>query len=372
MHRLPTVWEPGRNHGHSPRDPEGGPRVNISKRVWSFVSLLVLLAGILVAVAAADRAAEPPGLAQAAAVKDQHAAGLFSHQGVVGVGVGDEDGEAAVIVFTTREGVAGIPASLDGVKVAVRVSGPISALVAAVKPPGAPGKGGGPSPTSVWPRPVPIGVSTGRADECAAGTIAARVKSGSTVYALSNNHVYANENDASRGDEVEQPGLYDTNCRYSSANDLGNLTKWTTIDFSGGENTMDAAIAQTDTATLGNATPPNGYGVPSSTTAPAQVNMSVEKYGRTTSLTQGTVCAIDFEGNIGYSSGTAYFVNQIVVCSNKGAFLKAGDSGSLLVTSDGNNTPVGLMFAGDSSGRYGFANPIDDVLSALGVSIDGS
>jgi hypothetical protein len=250
------------------------------------------------------------------------------------------------------------------------VSGPIRAIALATKPPGKPGPGGGPSPTSVWPRPVPIGVSTGRADECAAGTIGARVKSGSTVYALSNNHVYANENDADVGNEVEQPGLYDTNCTYSSGNDLGKLSKWTTIHFSSGNNTVDAAIAQTDTTTLGNATPQNGYGSPSSTTAAAQVNMAVQKYGRTTSLTQGTVCVIDWEGDVGYSSGTAHFVDQIVVCATKGPFLKAGDSGSLLVTRDGKNRPVGLMFAGNSSGQYGFANPIGAVLSALEVSID--
>ncbi len=343
----------------------------MSKRTWSFLGVLVLVAAIAAAVGAAARGAQPPGLARAIAVKDQHAKELASQAGVVGVGVGIENGQAGIVVFTARKGVAGIPASLDGVKVAVRVSGPIRAIALAAKPPGKPG--GGSSPTSVWPRPVPIGVSTGRADECAAGTIGARVRSGSTVYALSNNHVYANENDANAGDEVEQPGLYDTSCAYSSANHLGNLTKWTTIDFSGRNNTVDAAIAQTDTNTLGNATPQNGYGTPSSTPAPAQPNMTVEKYGRTTSLTQGTVCAIDWDGDVGYSSGTAHFVHQIVVCAGRGPFLKAGDSGSLLVTRDRSHTPVGLMFAGDSSGKYGIANQIGAVLSALGgVSIDGS
>ena len=346
--------------------------MNVSKRIWSLMAVLALGAGTAAAVGAADPGAEPPGLARAIAVKEQHAKELFSHPGVVGVGVGAESGQAAIVVFTARQGVAGVPASLDGVKVAVRVSGPIRAIALAAKPPGKPGHGGGPSPTSVWPRPVPIGVSTGRRDQCAAGTIGARVSSGSTVYALSNNHVYADENDATAGDEVEQPGLYDTSCTYSSANDLGKLSDWTPINFAGRDNTVDAAIAQTDTDTLGNATPQNGYGTPSSTAAAAQLNMAVEKYGRTTSLTQGTVCVIDWEGDIGYSSGTAHFVDQVVVCANKGPFLKAGDSGSLLVTRDGNHEPVGLMFAGNSSGQYGFANPIGAVLSALGVSIDGS
>src|SRR5439155_16362832 len=49
------------------------------------------------------------------------------------------------------------------------------------------------TPTGEFCPPVPIGVSTGNvtAADCATGTIAARVKGTGTVYALSNNHVYA-------------------------------------------------------------------------------------------------------------------------------------------------------------------------------------
>jgi hypothetical protein len=50
----------------------------------------LLLAGVLAAAAGTG----PSGLAQAAAVKDQHAKELFSQDGVVGVGVGAENGEA--------------------------------------------------------------------------------------------------------------------------------------------------------------------------------------------------------------------------------------------------------------------------------------
>ncbi|MBO1224557.1 MAG: hypothetical protein JYX80_09000 [Candidatus Scalindua sediminis] len=74
--------------------------------------------------------------------------------------------------------------------------------------------------------------------------------------------------------------------------------------------------------------------------------------------------------NVRYSSGTAGFVGQIVVESIKGPFLKPGDSGSLMVTDPGKN-PVGLLFAGNRSGKIGFANPIDAVLARFGVTIDG-
>ncbi len=97
----------------------------------------------------------------------------------------------------------------------------------------------------------------------------------------------------------------------------------------------------------------------------------MQKYGRTTGLTHGTVTVINATVNVGYSKGTACFRNQIVVESARGGFIKAGDSGSGLVTISGNN-PVGLLYAGNRSGKVAIANHIEDVLDAVGVSIDGN
>ncbi|MHC4440599.1 MAG: fibronectin type III domain-containing protein, partial [Planctomycetota bacterium] len=58
-------------------------------------------------------------------------------------------------------------------------------------------------------RPVPIGVSTGHF-AITAGTIGCRLTDGENIYALSNNHVYADENNGIPGlDNVLQPGPYD-------------------------------------------------------------------------------------------------------------------------------------------------------------------
>jgi hypothetical protein len=350
------------------------------KRVLSLLALLALLAGLATAVATAAPASAPPGLAQAIAAKDRHVNALLAHPGVVGAGVGLENGQAVVVVLAANDQIAGLPASLDGVRVTVRVTGRIRALEATATRPAAAvtrplGKrGGGVNPATFFSRPVPIGVSTGNADQCLAGTIAARVKSGSPVYALSNNHVYAEENQGKKGKTtITQPGLYDSGkgrsqCVYSSSYFLGTLSNFVPIQFSTtANNTVDAAIAATTTGNLGNATPSNGYGTPSSTTATAALNMSVQKYGRTTALTQGSVCMTDTTVNVSYSSGVARFIGQFGVCP--GGFSQAGDSGSLIVTTNGNH-PVGLLFAGGSG--VTFANPIGDVLSALHVSIDGS
>ena len=218
---------------------------------------------------------------------------------------------------------------------------------------------------SIGPRPAPIGVSTGH-PRITAGTIGCRVKDSSgNVYALSNNHVYAWENKASIGDNVLQPGAYDGGEDPRDA--IGTLYAFERITFSKrARNTIDAAIALSSVANLSNGTPDGSYGIPSITAVPATVDLAVKKHGRTTGLTSGKVYAINATVNVTYDSGVARFVNQIVI--TPGAFSAGGDSGSLIVTEDGNH-PVGLLFAGSSS--YTIANPIDVVLSRFSVTVDG-
>ena len=157
---------------------------------------------------------------------------------------------------------------------------------------------------------MPIGVSTGHPD-ITAGTIGCRVTKGGNVYALSNNHVYADENQASIGDDVIQPGTFDGGS--SPADDIGTLDDFEPILFDGSDNVIDAAIALSSTADLGNSTPSDGYGTPQSTTVTASVGLKVKKYGRTTGQTKGRVAAINATVNIGYSSGVARFVDQIII-----------------------------------------------------------
>ena len=273
---------------------------------WAF-------SGILLAQGRSDDALE-----HVKQVQEANTARLLAMEGVEGTAVGlDENGRLAVKVFTNGPGVAGIPRNLDGVPVKVVVTGKFYAI----KGPPA-GKGPktseGVDPTARFDRPVPIGVSTGNEGECSAGTIGCRVTDGSSVYALSNNHVYALENDAEDESDVLQPGLYDTGCVYNSDNVIGTLADFQPIlfleDNPSNTNTIDAAIALSSTQDLDNATPSDGYGKPSSTTIHVSENLigqDVQKYGRTTSLTKGIVSDIYFSGNIGYSSGTAYFENQI-------------------------------------------------------------
>jgi len=286
---------------------------------------------------------------------------LMEKPEIVGTAIGlDKDGNPAIYVLTEKAGVAGIPKELDSVPVVVEVSGKIRAF-------GNPDKVAKSAidPKARWDRPVPIGVSTGNANENSAGTIGCRVKdNNSNVYALSNNHVYARENKANIGEEVLQPGVYDGG--KTPGDVIGTLSDFKTIDFSTtASNDIDAAIALSNTTLLGNSTPSNGYGKPSSSPVSPSINMEVMKYGRTTGQTSGKIYLINATVNVGYDSGTARFVKQIII--TPGSFSKPGDSGSLIVRQS-DKRPVGLLFAGSSS--FTVANPITAVLDYFGVTID--
>jgi hypothetical protein len=345
----------------------------MSRRIFCRVLLVVVavfavlvLSGILSAQGNSGNAFE-----RVKAVQEKHTARLMSIKGVVGTAVGhDQEDRPDIKVFVEEPGVAGIPKKLDDVSVEVVVTGKIYALK-----PGGNGKppSTGVDPTARFDRPVPIGVSTGHPN-ITAGTIGCRVKDGSgNVYALSNNHVYANENRATIGDNVLQPGHYDGGKNPEDA--IGKLSAFVSIKFDGTNNTIDAAIAAIikdgDTPRVGKATPSNGYGTPKSTTASASVKMQVQKYGRTTGLTTGKIYAKNATVDVWYGTGVARFVNQLII--TPGTFSAGGDSGSLIVKKDRiaseNNKPVGLLFAG--SDFVTIANPIGDVLSAFGVTVDG-
>ena len=307
-----------------------------------------------------------PLIKAALAIQERHTPRLLANRKVIGTAVGfNEAGRLAMMVLVrdiveARE----VPESLEGLPVHIKITGEIFALACP------PIQSDPKNPTATFPLPVPIGVSTGNATAklCDTGTIAARVKdSDGKVYALSNNHVYGLENSAVPGTSVLQPGLYDAGCTTGSkkGNEIGTLSAFVPIS-STSNNTVDAAIALSSPVQLCNYTPFNGYGRPNSTITTAKIFQAVQKYGRTTSLTKGTIMGLNATVYVTYDFGTAIFVNQIIVFSSR-PFIKAGDSGSLLVTNNSYCYPVGLLFAGNESGTYAIANPIGPVLSSLGT-----
>jgi hypothetical protein len=318
-----------------------------------------------------DDAPDPELVSKVMAIQDRNTAQLMSQKGVLGTATGlDDDGNVVVRVYTSGADEPQIPAMLEGIPVQTVLTGPIHAWPAGPKA----GPQASQNPKSKFERPVPIGVSS-MADTslCAAATLGCRVKdSNGNVYALSCNHVYALENQGEIGvTPASQPSPLDVGCQVIPADDFGTLTKFVPINFSGGNNTVDCAIVKTSTGLVGNSTPSDGYGTPRSSTVAASLFQSVQKYGRTSGQTTGTVSAVNVTVLVGYDSGNATFVNQIeVVGSRRRSSLgQPGDSGSLVV--DSQFRPVGLLFAG--GGGLTFCNPIGPVLQQLGnLTVDGN
>ena len=310
-------------------------------------------------------------LAEAMAAQESLTAQWIDHEGVVGTAVGlDVSGEPVVTVFLTAAGVAALPATFDGVDVRLEISGPFTAGDwGSTRPADADSEV---DPKRSFARPVPIGVSAGHPG-VTAGTIGARARSGGDVLALSNNHVFANGNDAAVGDNLLQPGVVDGGRNPDDV--IGTLLDFEPIQYCAlflcPSNYIDAAVASTTPADLGQDTPDDGYGTPRSSTAEATLGMKVQKYGRTTGHTMGTVTGINAVIDVGYPAGQARFADQIII--SDGSFSTGGDSGSLIVTKGmllGDRRPVALLFAGSNTNTI--ANPIDLVLDRFGVTIDGS
>jgi hypothetical protein len=350
---------------------EGGVMKNLRS-----VIVFLFVAFLSAAPAWAQRF-DPPGLDRALAAQAHYTDDLLQVPGVAGTAVGvGADGQAVVKIYAEKSGIGGLPQELDGVPVDVQVTGKIQAL--ARKPGG--GGGGGVNPQGTFTQPVPLGVSSGSVRSiqesgifitCTSGTLGARLSDGSNYYALSNNHVYAVTNLGQTGDAIVQPGPADTNCVPNTTNTIGTLSKYVTIDFSSGNNnTVDAAIALSSDGQVGN-TYWDGVTVQGSTPVLSpNVGDAVRKYGAVSKLTTGKIAAINATLSVNYGNGqVANFTGQIEFSGCKGACIKSGDSGSVLITNDSAHNPVGLLFAGDQTGKFAWANPIDDVLSQLGAAL---
>ena len=223
-------------------------------------------------------------------------------------------------------------------------------------------------------RPIVAGISSGHRD-ITAGTLGCFCRSTnilddtSAVFALSNNHVYANVDAALIGDPLYQPGPRDG----AGVSDyFAKLHRFVPIKLGGLQaNRVDAAIGSilpsvdytNEICQIGSI----------SGTLTAEEDMEVRKHGRTTGYTEGYIDDISYDAIIGMdhndSSVIALFENQLrIVSSSSQPFGLGGDSGSAVVHRTEDKV-VGLYFAGPSSGAYGIANRIEDVINELEVSI---
>lgn len=328
-------------------------------------------------------------MAQVKQVTGAYTYDLLSRRNVVGVGLGYklsqgvETGELSIIISVThkvhRSALAAIdlvPRELDGVRTDVVETGVLRAFQL--------------GPRDRWRPVVPPGVSVGH-HRITAGTFGCLVRRGGELYILSNNHVLADVNDGREGDAVLQPGPADG----GTADDrVATLDDYVPLDFgtappdcpaaewsarllnfvaaafgsthqvqavkqTAGVNRVDAALARPLSPELVSNEilyigAPTGVGT-------ATLGTEVQKTGRTTDHTQGTVTQIEATLRIDYEGRTALFTGQLVA----GAMSQPGDSGSAVLDMDGR--VVGLLFAGSDVATV--INPIHEVFSALDVEL---
>ncbi len=223
--------------------------------------------------------------------------------------------------------------------------------------------------------PISLGTSGGNVNDitqafCCSGTLGSLVTKGGLGYILSNAHVLARVGQAAVGEDISQPGLIDNGCGVYQV--VADYSEMAPLNGSAGSN-VDAALAEVRSGAVTATGEIIGVGVPASSTATPTVGRGVAKSGRTTGLTCASIGSVNTAVKVRYQkncgSGKKFvitYTNQVVI--NGSGFSAGGDSGSLIVTSD-SAQPVGLLYAGSSTSTV--ANPIGDVVAALGVSFVG-
>jgi hypothetical protein len=209
-------------------------------------------------------------------------------------------------------------------------------------------------------RPAPGGVSVGHVS-ITAGTLGCWCTSEKEdALMLSNNHVLAASNQGQEGDPIVQPGPLDGG--RDPRDKIAELGKFVPLDFNGGDNFVDAALAKPvnmadvspEILTIGRVT---------GLVCNASINTAVQKSGRTTGHTTGEISGLNATVRVDYrEAGTALFRGQYLI--TPGGFSDGGDSGSLIVTNS--NRAIALLFGG--SDIQTIANPICRVMDDLDIT----
>ncbi len=305
------------------------------------------------------------GTAQARALRK---AGRYQAEpgvNLVGVGIGEKvtsgerTGELCIKVLVAKKYPQGrirpgqrIPGSIDGIATDIEAVGYPRKFVLENR---------------ARHRPVPGGVSGSPSLQAAgyrfAGTLGV-VVAGRTrpqkLYALSNNHVLADENRVAIGSAVVQPATLDGG---RDADAVAKLSRYVPLKFDNKRNWMDAAIAAFDrghaSKTILGIGRLTGAGRPS-------LNLLVRKSGRTTGLTEGVARIVRFDVfDVEYDQGMVRIDDVMVIENVAGPFSRPGDSGSAIV--DPRGRLIGLLFGG--SEVVTFAIPIRRILRRFNVQV---
>lgn len=256
---------------------------------------------------------------------------LLEDENVSSVGIGLDDNGNEVMIVGVKTGTSTqfvLPQSLQSEPVQVEEVGEFTPEVVAstVDPQAFDHKG--------RHRPVPAGVSAGH-PQITAGTVGFVLTDGSQKFTGSNNHVYANVNNASAGDAIYQPGPTDGGTSSDQAATLEGyiqLEDGALVDYAWGSMDVEFENKLAD------------YATPTGSPRRVQVGDVLKKSGRTTGVTEGTVKQVSVTVTVNYGS-TSYTLKDQIFADDMS---DGGDSGSAaLFKSD--EAPAGVIFAGNDN-----------------------
>jgi hypothetical protein len=309
---------------------------------------------------------------------------LLARPGIVGVDIGEKvsggqkTGEPSILVFVEQKKPVEdlppeevVPKEVDGVKTDVQelvielqsarqLLVPGRQVDAAAYPTLAGGISMGPV-RSVFLEPPEVEAA---GEYVFVGTLGAMVRDRATgaTLAMTNFHVACVNDGWAVGDRMVQPARVDGGD--TSTQQFGSLTRAVlTENTDGAVVTVDAA-RQWDSAVV-------GIGAVAGS-RPARAGMAVQKRGRTSEHTFGTVASTEATLNLDYGDGlgTRTLRRQVRIVTDTARsprFSEGGDSGSVVM--DMGRNVVGLLFAGSTDGSTTFANPIASALDELGAEL---
>ncbi len=332
-----------------------------------------------------SRRIERDELATIRPVKEAIEDELLARPGIVGVDIGEKvsggqnTGQASILVFVEQKKPVEalppgevIPREVDGVKtdvqeLVIELQSVRQLLVtdrqidAAAYPVLAGGISMGPARRV---RLEPPEVET-PGEYVFVGTLGAMVRDRTTgaTMAMTNFHVACVNEEWTVGDRIVQPSRVDGGDVTSQQ--FGSLSRAVLS-----ENT-DGAVILVDGAKRWDGEVVGIGAVAGSAVATRE--MAVQKRGRTTEHTFGTVASTEATLSLDYGDGlgTRTLRSQVRITTDTARserFSEGGDSGSVVMDLDRN--VVGLLFAGSTDGSTTFANPIAVALDELGVDLE--
>lgn len=270
-----------------------------------------------------------------------HSEELLEKKNVVGVGIGQKNGEgelSIVVLVEKKESIDAleeadiIPEKIEGVRTDVIETGPIVPLAGVHTKRERPVFGG---LSAIWRKGT-------------ACTLGAIVYKKGKPYALMNTHCgMPHWKGAKIGDDIIQPSGNDGGKKLGEKDVIGHSTamyKELILD-NASINPFDACLVELDVDVKElylegvGAIKPQPRGV--------RVGDLVTKSGRTTGVSSSQVLIVNATVKVDYGEGIAIFSNQIISKNDGKKFTAGGDSSSLVVDKD--KHPVGQIFAGSNT-----------------------